>query len=107
MSAETHHWLSSGPSRSDLHIDLAHARCFRSAVLFHVGRYGRCAADISDAVAQGYPRSLQYKLREREARCLQRLGYVHTTWNTHGTPGTQNLGSTTLRSQSLLYVTSL
>ena len=41
----------------------------RSAALFHLGRYELSLRDINRSLAAGYPADMEYKLRERQARC--------------------------------------
>lgn len=41
----------------------------RSAALHHMGRYELCLRDTNRALELGYPPELEYKLRERQARC--------------------------------------
>ncbi|XP_057377156.1 SET and MYND domain-containing protein 4-like [Daphnia carinata] len=53
---------------------LAMAFANRSAALFHLDAYARALVDIDQALANGYPDELRYKLVERQAKCLLALG---------------------------------
>ncbi|KAJ9594025.1 hypothetical protein L9F63_014541 [Diploptera punctata] len=53
---------------------LAIAFANRSAVLFRLEKYNLCLQDISQALKYNYPNKLQYKLFERQGKCLQHLG---------------------------------
>lgn len=41
----------------------------RSAALYHMGRNELALRDITRALSYGYPEEMEYKLRERQARC--------------------------------------
>lgn len=53
------------PSANELAIILAN----RSAALYHMGRNELSLRDIKRALELGYPTEMEYKLRERQARC--------------------------------------
>lgn len=53
---------------------LAMAFANRSAAQFHLAAYVRALVDIDQALANGYPDDLRYKLAERQAKCLVALG---------------------------------
>ena len=48
----------------------------RSAVLYYLGQYEDCIADISLAKHYGYPEEGQYKLDLRALKCHARLGQM-------------------------------
>lgn len=55
---------------------MAYAFANRSAVLLHLGKYEECLLDISQALINGYPTELLYKLEERKAKCNLGLNKV-------------------------------
>ena len=46
----------------------------RSAALFHLEHYRDSINDINEAIKQGYPVKLKYKLEERKGKCLGHIG---------------------------------
>lgn len=46
----------------------------RSAALVHLGDHDRALIDIDQALENGYPLDLRFKLSERKAKCLSSLG---------------------------------
>jgi len=46
----------------------------RSACLLQMKRYNDCLSDVAMALRYGYPRHLEYKLHDRQARALIELG---------------------------------
>ncbi|XP_076755179.1 protein-lysine N-methyltransferase SMYD4 [Xylocopa sonorina] len=52
--------------RKDLSVILAN----RSATLYHLEQHSYALTDIEEAMRAGYPKELQYKIKERYARCL-------------------------------------
>jgi len=46
----------------------------RSAALFHMGQYQEANSDIKLALKHKYPKNLEYKLHQRQAQCLIRIG---------------------------------
>ena len=46
----------------------------RSVVLFNMAEYEKCLSDIDAALFYRYPENLQYKVFERQGKCLQALG---------------------------------
>jgi len=46
----------------------------RSASLFHLGDYNAALKDVEMALSNKYPRNLEYKMLQRQAQCLVRIG---------------------------------
>jgi len=46
----------------------------RSAALFHIGEYESALNDVNMALKSKYPKNLEYKILQRQAQCLLRLG---------------------------------
>ena len=46
----------------------------RSAVLYHLRKYGEAVDDIALAFRHRYPKNLQYKIFQRRGQCLTALG---------------------------------
>ncbi len=46
----------------------------RSAALVHLADYTKALTDIDQALNNGYPAELRYKLAERQAKCMMALG---------------------------------
>ncbi|KAJ9594027.1 hypothetical protein L9F63_014543 [Diploptera punctata] len=61
------------PTTENANDALAIAFANRSAVLFRLGKYNLCLQDISQALKYNYPNKLQYKLFERQGKCLHYL----------------------------------
>uniref|UniRef100_A0A1B0CSA0 Protein-lysine N-methyltransferase SMYD4 n=1 Tax=Lutzomyia longipalpis TaxID=7200 RepID=A0A1B0CSA0_LUTLO len=51
-------------------MDVAVIFANRSAALYHMGKHDLALKDIAGAMEANYPRDMQYKLMEREARCF-------------------------------------
>ena len=54
--------------------ELSLALANRSACLYHQGQYEQCLQDIDLALRFRYPKNLEYKLQQRKAQCLSKLG---------------------------------
>merc|ERR550539_500086 len=54
--------------------ELSLALANRSACLYHQGQYEQCLQDIALALRFRYPKNLEYKLLQRKAQCLSKLG---------------------------------
>ena len=57
--------------------ELALALANRSAALLSLGEHKAALDDIEEALEKGYPADLQYKLIERQSKCLSATGQIN------------------------------